>query len=89
MLFRSLSSAFVAFDEDGSTFVWAEKSGKLEKRPVVLGEYDPMTDTYEILEGLSEQDYIAFPDPELCVEGAATTHEVVAAEAAEGGVAVP
>ena len=84
-----LSSAFVAFDEDGSTFVWAEKSGKLEKRPVVLGEYDPMTDTYEILEGLSEQDYIAFPDPELCVEGAATTHEVVAAEAAEGGVATP
>ena len=32
-----------------------------------------MNDTYEILSGLTQEDYIAFPDYELCVEGAPTT----------------
>ena len=68
----TLSSAFLCYEEDGSTYVWADKRGKLEKRPVTLGEYDMMTDSYQILSGLSEDDYIAFPDPELCVPGAAT-----------------
>ena len=79
----SLSSFFVVWDEDGSTYVWAERNSKLEKRPVVLGDYDPMTDTYLVLEGLSETDYIAFPDPEICVEGAPATREM------EGEVAMP
>lgn len=69
-----ISSAFICFEEaDGSTYVWADKSGKLEKRTVTLGEYNMMNDTYEILSGLSEDDHIAFPDMELCVEGAPTT----------------
>ena len=38
-----------------------------------LGEYDMMNDTYEILSGLTEDDYIAFPDLELCAEGVPTT----------------
>ena len=70
----SISSAFVAYEEDGSTYVWAENRNKLEKRTVTLGEYDMMTDTYEILDGLTEEDYIAFPDYELCKVGAPTTH---------------
>ena len=69
----AISSAFVAYDDDGSTYVWADKNGKLEKRAVTVGEYNMMNDTYEILSGLSEDDYIAFPDYELCVEGAPTT----------------
>ena len=69
----SIGSFFVCYDDNGNTYVWAEKGGRLEKRPVTLGEYNPMTDTVEILAGLSESDYIAFPDPELCVEGAPTT----------------
>ena len=70
----AISSAFIAYDEnDGSTYVWADKGGKLEKRPVSLGEYNMMNDTYEILSGLAGEDYIAFPDFELCVEGAPTT----------------
>lgn len=69
----SVGSAFVAYDEDGTTYVWADQNGKLEKRPVSLGEYNMMNDTYEILSGLEEADYIAFPDMELCVEGAPTT----------------
>lgn len=72
--YPAISSAFICYDEDGSTYVWAENNGKLEKRIVTLGEYNFMVDSVEIVEGLSEEDYIAFPDPELCVEGAVTTH---------------
>lgn len=79
----SISSVFVAYDEDGSTYVWAENRGKLEKRPVTVGEYDMMNDTYQILEGLTEEDYIAFPDHELCYEGAPTTHSEMTAESGE------
>ena len=74
----SISSAFIAYEEDGSTYVWAENRNKLEKRTVTLGEYDMMTDTYEILDGLAEEDYIAFPDYELCKAGAPTTHSEMA-----------
>ena len=71
----SISSGFICYDDDGTTFVWAEKNGKLEKREVTLGEYNPMTDTQEVVEGLSLEDYIAFPDAALCREGAPTTRE--------------
>ena len=69
----AISSAFLAFDEDGTMFVWVDQNGKLQKRIVTVGEYNMMNDTYEILSGLTEEDYIAFPDYELCVEGAPTT----------------
>ena len=81
----TVGSAFVCYEEDGSAYVWAERNGKLEKRAVVTGEYNYMLDTVEILQGITEEDFIAFPDPELCVEGAPTTHKEPAAE--EGGVA--
>lgn len=80
-----LGSAFVAFNDDGSTYVWAEKNGKLEKRTVTLGEYDAMTDTYAVTDGLSESDYVAYPD-ENCVEGAATTREKPAETIPEDGM---
>ena len=70
-----ISGTFLCYNEDGSAFVWAEKGGKLEKRAVTLGEYDPMTDVQKITEGLSLEDYIAYPDPELCKPGAPTTHD--------------
>ena len=82
----SLSGAFLCFEEDGSTYVWAETKGKLEKRLVILGDYNDMNDTYEILEGLTLEDYIAFPDEEVCVAGAATTHSAPAIEETESGV---
>ena len=81
----SIGSAFICYAEDGSTYVWAERGGKLEMRTVTLGEYNFMTDTMEILDGLTEDDYIAFPDPELCVEGAPTTRSEPAVQ--EGEVA--
>ena len=69
----SVSNAFIAYDDFGNPFIWADNGGKLEKRTVELGEYDMMNDTIAVLSGLSEDDYIAFPDLELCVEGAPTT----------------
>ncbi len=77
----SIGGAFICYEEaDGSPYVWAENGSKLTKRPVTIGEYNPMQDTYEILEGLTEEDYIAFPDLELCTEGAPTTHDQVVVE---------
>lgn len=84
----SIGSAFICYAEDGSAFVWAERKGKLEKRPVTLGEYNPMTNAQEILSGIMAEDYIAFPD-ELCREGISTTREqpaVSGSEETEGGV---
>ena len=79
----AVSSAFICYEEDGTAYVWAENGrGKLEKRGVILGEYNPMTDTIDVTGGLTEDDYIAFPDPELCQEGAPTTREFSAEEAA-------
>lgn len=84
-----VGSAFVCYEEDGSAFVWAEDRGKLEKRPVTLGEYNPTTDAQQILSGITLEDYLAFPD-ELCREGAPTNREqpaVTQTEPAEGEVA--
>ena len=82
-----ISMSFLCYEEDGSTYVWAENRGKLEKRSVTLGDMNDMMGTVDILEGLTEADYIAFPDPELCREGAATTHSEPVQEAAEPAVA--
>ena len=77
----AISAAFILIEDENTGWVWAESGrGRLEKRQVKLGEYDPMTDTYEIEEGLTEEDFIAFPDEELCKEGVPTTHEVVTGE---------
>ena len=77
--------------------MWAEKKGKLEKRSITVGEHDEMTDTYDVLDGLTLEDYIAFPDEQLCHNGAPTTHEMTASENAdmptdnmgEGGMDMP
>lgn len=59
-------------DVDSSPWVWAANSkDRLEKRSVTLGEYNEEQAAYLITDGLSEDDYIAFPD-ENCVEGAKT-----------------
>ncbi len=85
----AISLAFICYEDDGTAYVWAENGRKkLEKRVITLGGFNDMMGTVIVTDGLTETDYIAFPDGELCQEGASTTHEVVAAEmaAAEGGV---
>ena len=76
----TVSSGFICYEEDGSTYVWAENNGKLEKRVITLGAYIMETDSHEILSGLAKDDYIAFPDAELCVEGAPVTRTQAADE---------
>ena len=78
-----ISMAFVCYEEDGAAYVWAENRGKLEKRIVTLGEMNDMMGTVDVLEGLTAEDYIAFPDETLCHVGASTTHSAAVEEAAE------
>lgn len=67
---RLMLPAWCINDADGSPWVWAvDSSEKLEKRKLKLGEYDADTDCYEVLEGLTLQDYLA-PDSETCKTGA-------------------
>lgn len=81
-----LPSYFVCSDDFGGSFVWAESgSGKLEKRTVTLGSFDEMMGTYEILNGLTVEDYIAVPDENLCKAGAPTTHDYVEPDDLPGG----
>ena len=70
-----LEDYYFITDEDGAVtnFVWAvDENDKLEKREVTLGDFNDETFQYEILDGLTEEDYIAFPSDE-CVEGAPVT----------------
>ena len=72
-----LNAGYLVQQDDGSAFVWADNGhGKLEKRTVTLGDYSEDFDEYAILEGLTEDDLIAWPD-ETCAAGAATTTELV------------
>ena len=66
------SPHYVASAMDGIAVLASKTVGATEGNPVRL----------------TEDDYIAFPDGELCQEGAPTTHEVVTSEdmAVEGGV---
>ena len=53
-------------DADSSPWVWAQSSkGKLEKRSLTLGDYDAEMDAYVVTDGLTADDYIAFPDESL------------------------
>ena len=48
-------------DED-TPYVWAaNEKNRLEKHYIELGEYDADMDEYEIVSGLAEDDYIAWP----------------------------
>ncbi len=54
---------YYVVENEGDPFVYAADSeGRIEKRPVVLGERDEENGTVAVLEGLSYLDRIAFPD---------------------------
>ena len=58
--------AYYINDADSSPWVWAQNSkGKLEKRSLTLGDYDAEMDAYVVTDGLTADDYIAFPDESL------------------------
>ncbi len=86
-----VSSAYICYEDDGSAYVWAENSrSKLEKRAITLGDYNENTDNYQVADGLSETDYIAFPDEQYCHVGAPTSHTpVIYEDEQENGAAEP
>ena len=66
-----LTSSYIVMDET-SAYVWASnRRNRLEKRTVELGEYDEILDQYQILSGITEEDYICWPMDGL-YEGVAT-----------------
>jgi HlyD family secretion protein len=72
-----LDAGWIVQGDDGTATVWKQgNNGKLTSQAVELGDYDEELDQYEITSGLSDADYIAWPD-EDCKEGAATTQEMV------------
>lgn len=72
---RLMLPAWCINDADGSEpWVWAvDGSEKLEKRTLKLGAYDAEKDSYEVLSGISLQDYLAADDVS-CKEGAPVTY---------------
>ena len=66
-----LYGSYIVQDED-TPYVWAaNEKNRLEKHYIELGEYDADMDEYEIVSGLAEDDYIAWPMAGLC-EGVTT-----------------
>lgn len=61
-----LSDFFIVDADTNSPYVWAaDDNNRLEKREVILGQYDESLGEYEIADGLTEDDYIAFPTDRL------------------------
>lgn len=66
-----LYGSYIVQDED-TPYVWAaNEKNRLEKHYIELGEYDADMDEYEIVSGLAEDDYIAWPMASL-YEGVTT-----------------
>ena len=52
-----------AFTEGEQFYVWvAGKKDRIEKRAVTFGDYDEMLGLHQIVDGLSLDDWIAFPE---------------------------
>ncbi|MDD5804486.1 efflux RND transporter periplasmic adaptor subunit [Blautia sp. HCP3S3_H10_1] len=63
---------YIVDADTDSPYVWAvDSKGRLEKRSVILGQHDDNLSEYEIADGLTEDDSIAFPSDSL-VEGMST-----------------
>ena len=61
-----LNSYYLVQNGDGTAYVWAADSkDRMEERKVTLGEYDEELDLYEITDGLTREDYIAFPSSDI------------------------
>lgn len=71
-----LSEVYIVDADTDSPYVWAaDKNNKLEKRSVILGQYDEELGEYEIADGLSKDDCVAFPS-DILKEGMSTTTNI-------------
>ena len=82
---------YIGFEDNGDAYVWAADSrDRLEKRTVSLGVYDEMTGCYEITDGLTMSDYIAFPMEQMEAGAPVERYEEPETDAgAEGAEAFP
>ncbi len=72
--------SYYLVEEEGRHFVYAANAkNRIEKRTVTLGAYMEETDSYEIIDGLTYTDRIAFPD-ETVREGMTASETVYADE---------
>ena len=69
-----LSAAFIVY-ENGGYYVYKDVDGVLKKCPVAIGKVS--YGDYEILDGINDGDYIAFPYSSNVVEGVKTKIESV------------
>lgn len=60
-----LDMGYIGYSEDGTPYVWVGTSGRLKKVNITAGATDEQTFQVEILDGLSEDDLIAWPDESL------------------------
>ncbi len=60
-----LSEYYLAQDDDESYYVWKEKGGRITKQKLELGEYNQDEMTYEVLGGITPDDYIAYPSDDI------------------------
>ena len=71
-----LSEVYIVDADTDSPYVWAaDKKGKLEKRSVILGQHDEELGEYEIADGLSKDDCIAYPS-DILEAGMSTTTNI-------------
>ncbi len=75
-----LSDFFIVDADSEEPYVWAaDEKNRLEKRSVVLGQYDENLGEYEIADGLTLKDCIAYPAENL-EEGMATSTNSAASD---------
>lgn len=61
-----LDASYLGGTEEDGFYVWAaDKHDKLEKRSVKTGNFDAEMNRYQITDGLTPEDYIAFPADDL------------------------
>lgn len=65
---------YIAYDEDGNPFVWADKNGKLVKQSIELGEFHEEQMVYSVT-GIDKDAKIAYPMEDLS-EGMKTVSSV-------------
>lgn len=78
-----LGDYYIVDADTENPYVWAADSkGRLEKRSVILGQHDDNLSEYEIVDGLTKDDSIAFPSDTL-IEGM-TAKDISEMESDEG-----
>ncbi|MCD8381926.1 MAG: efflux RND transporter periplasmic adaptor subunit [Clostridiales bacterium] len=70
-----LPAGYLVLDGENASVWAADSNSQLELRAVTLGDYDAAADTYVVTDGLTLEDYIAWPDSSLTVGMAVTEYD--------------